>query len=200
MDTGYDDVGYYYKGYHSEDGAGPKPWKDVGMTGVTLFEIYSAKKVKPREDNIIVKQAFRNVLKHAQNPKDWIQYPQYKSGLEGYDAWIKAVESGTAITFGLAYNAAVWAECRIMAVEFLKEAQDRLDGELRPIFEKGIGYYDAVSRNLVEANKLLPFSPDLTMDPIKVNDQSRAMVEALKSAREAEAKGLQVLEKIVEVL
>ncbi|MFX0079798.1 MAG: ArsR/SmtB family transcription factor, partial [Candidatus Hermodarchaeota archaeon] len=197
---GYDDVGYYYKGYHTEDGAGPKPWKEVGMTGVTLLEIYSVKKVKPSEDKITLKQAFRNVLKHASNPKDWIQYPQYKSGLEGYDAWIKAVESGVAITFGLAYNAAVWAECRIMAVEFLKEAQDRLDGELKTIFEKGIGYYDAVSRNLVKVNKLIPFSSDLTMDPIKVNDQSRAIVEALNDAREAEAKGLQVLEKIVEVL
>jgi hypothetical protein len=87
-----------------------------------------------------------------------------------------------------------------MAVEFLKEAQDRLDGELKPIFEKSIGYYDAVSRNLVEVNKLMPFSSDLTMDPIKVDDKSRAIVEALKGAREAEAKGLQVLEKIVEVL
>ena len=65
---------------------------------------------------------------------------------------------------------------------------------------KAIGYYDAVSRNLVKVNKLFPFSPDLTMDPIKVNDQSREAVEALEAAREAESKGLQVLEKILEVL
>lgn len=197
---GYDDVGYYYKGYHVEDGGGPKPWKEVGTTDVTLLEMYSVKKVKPIDDARTVKQAFQNVLKHAQNPKDWIQYPQYKSGLEGYDAWINAVESGTAVAFGMAYNAALWAECRIMAQEFLKEAQDRLDNKFNTILEKAIGYYDAVSRNLVKVNKLYPFSIKLTMEPIKVNDQSHAAVEALKAAREAEAKGLQVLEKIVELL
>jgi DNA-binding transcriptional ArsR family regulator len=197
---GYDDIGYYYKGYRVEDGGGPKPWREVGTTDVTLLEINSVKRVKPADDITTIKQAFQNVLKHAQNPKDWIQYPQYKSGLEGYDSWIDAVESGKAIAFGLAYNAAVWAECRIMAVEFLKEAQDRLDVKFNPILEKAIAYYDAVSRNLVKVNKLFPFSPDLKMDPIKVNDQSREAVEALEAAREAESKGLQVLEKIVEVL
>lgn len=197
---GYDDIGYYYKGYRVEDGGGPKPWQEVGTTDVTLLEINSVRKIKPADDVTTVKQAFQNVLKHAENPKEWIQYPQYKSGLEGYDMWINAVESGMAIAFGLAYKAAVWAECRIMAVEFLKETQDRLDVKLNPILEKAIGYYDAVSRNLVKVNKLFPFSPELTMDPIKVNDQSKEAVEALQAAREAEAKGLQVLEKIVEII
>lgn len=197
---GYDDIGYFYKGYRVEDGGGPKPWREVGTSDVPLLEMYTVKKMKPQDDTTTVKQAFRNVLKHTQNPKDWIQYPLYKSGLEGYDTWIGAVESGTAVAFGLAYNAAIWAECRIMAVEFLKEAQERLDTKFNPIFEKAIGYYDAVSRNLVTVNKLYPFSPELTMDPIKVNEKSHAATEALEAAREAESKGLKVLEKIVEVL
>lgn len=194
---GYDDIGYYFKGYRVEDGGGPKPWQEIGTTGVTLLEINRVKKVKPADDISTVKQGIQNALKHAQNPKEWIQYPQYKSGLEGYDAWISAMESGTAVSFGLAYNTAVWSECRIMAVEFLKEAQDRLDMKLNPIFEKAIGYYDAVSRNLVAVNRLFPFSPDLTMEPIKVNDQIRTAIEALKGAREAETKGLQVLKEII---
>lgn len=197
---GYDDVGYYFKGYRVEDGGGPKPWSEVGTTGVTLLEINRVKKVKPGDDVTTVKQGFQNALKHAQNPKEWIQYPQYKSGLEGYDAWISALDSGTAVSYGLAYNAAVWSECRIMAVEFLKDAQDRLDMKLNQIFEQAIGYYDAVSRNLVAVNKLFPFSPDLSMNPIKFNEQVHAAIEALEGAREAEARGLQVLEKIVEIL
>ncbi len=197
---GYDDIGYYFKGYRVEDGGGPKPWQEIGTTGVTLLEINRVKKVKPVDDITTVKQGIQNALKHAQNPKEWIQYPQYKSGLEGYDAWISALESGTAVSFGLAYNAAVWSECRIMGVEFLKEAQDRLDMKLNPIFEKAIGYYDAVSRNLVAVNRLFPFSPDLTMEPIKVNDQIRAAIESLEGAREAETKGLQVLKEIIVAL
>ncbi len=194
---GYDNIGYFYKGFRVEEGVGPKPWKEIGTTGVTLLEMYSVKKGEPADVHTTVKQAFQMVLRHAQNPKDWIQYPQYKSGLEGYDAWINAVQAGTAIAFGLAYNAAVWAECRIMAVEFLKEAQDHLEKNLRPIFEKAIGYYDAVARNVVKINKLFPFSPRLTFDPIGVNDQNQLAVEHLRAAKEAETKGLQILEELV---
>jgi hypothetical protein len=197
---GYDDVGYFYKGYHVEEGEGPKAWKEVGTSDVPLLEIYTVKKGKPSNIRTTVKQAFQRTLQHAQNPKDWIQYPKYKSGFEGYDAWINAVESGTAIAFGLAYNAAIWAECRIMAVEFLKEAQDHLEKNFHPIFEKAIGYYDAVARNVVKVNKLFPFSPKLSFEPIKVDDQSRAAVEYLRAAKEAETKGLQVLAKLEESL
>ncbi len=197
---GYDDAGYYYQGYSTEEGSGPKPWQEVGTTGVTLLEMYRVNRIRPVNDNETIKHAFQLIVKHSQNPKDWIQYPKYKSGLEGFDQWIKAIESGTALSFGNAYNASLWAECRIMAVEFLREAQERLGSQYHLLFEKALGYYDAVARNLTKLSKIYPFSPQLPMDPIGLNDRTQICVDILKGAREAEAKGLKKLGELIDML
>lgn len=195
---GYDKDGYYYRGYTSEGGSGPKPWNEVGNTGVSLLEMYHVNRIRPVDEVTTVKQAFQFILKHSQNPKEWIQHPKYKSGLEGFDLWISAVESGSAVSFGNAYNAALWAECRIMAEEFLKEAQDRLGSKYNVLFEKAIGYYDAVARNLSKLTEMYPFSPKLSMEPIGVNDRTQPCIDILKGAKEAESKGLQTLQELIE--
>ncbi len=197
---GYDDDGYYYNGYTSEEGSGPIAWSKVGTTGVTLLEMYRVNRIRPTNQNAMVKHAFQLILKHSQNPKEWIQYPKYKSGLKGFDQWMSAIESGSAVSFGNAYNAAVWAECRIMAVEFLKEAQERLGPKHNLLFEKAIGYYDAVARNLTKLTEMYPFSPQLPMDPIGLNDRTQTCIDILKGVKEAEAKGLQTLGELIEVL
>lgn len=197
---GYDAIGYYYHGYTSEEGSGPKPWQEVGTTGVPLLEMYRVNRIRPDEDNATIKQAFQLILKHSQNPKDWIQYPKYKSGLEGFDQWIQAIESGGAVSFGNAYNAALWAECRIMAVEFLREAQERLGNRYHLLLEKALGYYDAVARNLTKLTEMYPFSPQLPMEPMGVNDRTQICIDILKGAKEAEAKGLQTIGELMEIL
>ena len=197
---GYDDVGYYYRGYRSEEGSGPRPWKEVGTTGVPLLEMYRVNRIRPVDDKITIKNAFQLVLEHSKNPKEWIQYPKYKSGLEGYNQWVNAIAAGNAVSFGNAYNAALWAECRIMAVEFLKEAQERLGSQYNLLFEKAISYYDAVARNLTKLTEMYPFTPQLPMEPIGLNDRTQTCIDILKGSKEAEIKGLQTLSELVEVL
>ncbi|MFX1475164.1 MAG: hypothetical protein ACFFCO_06795, partial [Promethearchaeota archaeon] len=61
--------------------------------------------------------------------------------------------------------------------------------------------YRQVAEHLGKVAELFPFQKDeLTMDPIKVDETSRQAVERLRAARDAEAEGLQVLEKIAENL
>lgn len=195
---GYDNVGYYYKGYFQEEGAGPKPWKDIGEMFIRL---YSVKKATTQVDHSTqVKMALQMVLKHSRNPKDWI-YSGYSSGLAGFDRWIKWVKSGNAEQFGHAYNSRVWAECRQEAVNFLQEAKNRLNLNLKPYLDKAIKNYEIVARNLTKVADMYPFDMNkLTIKPIGINEKSKNATNLLKKAREAEANGLFDLEKLLEFL
>jgi DNA-binding HxlR family transcriptional regulator len=196
---GYDNVGYYYKGYYQEGGAGPKPWKNIGEM---FLRLYSVKKINTLVDHgTQVKMALQMVLKHSRNPKEWINKPYYSSGLEGFDKWIKWVENGRAEQFGNAYNSRAWAECRQEAVNFLQEAKTHLNNKLKPYFDKAIKNYEIVAKNLKKISDMYPFDMNkLTIEPIDVNEKSKDATNLLKKAKEAEANGLSDLENIIENL
>ena len=100
----------------------------------------------------------------------------------------------------MTYNAAVWCECRHFAVEFLKEAKERLnDFKLDPLFDEAISHYDVVARQLNQVKELFPF---MTRKPEHIQDEARRnkAIEALKTASAAEEKGLESLQKIVDAM
>jgi len=196
---GYDEEGYYFSGPGCDGGKGPKPWQELGDTGIGVVEMYSVSPGQAAGDATIVREALAFALEHATSPEKWI-FPEYKAGLAGYDQWITAVGSGRASAFGMAYNAAVWAECRGYAVQFLREAQERLDGRAQALLDAAIQHYARVSEGLNQVAELYPFSAELPEDPIGVDDRNAAAVGTLTRAREAEAMGLQVLAHIVEAL
>lgn len=195
---GYDDAGYYYAGPGCKEGQGPKAWGELGDTGIGWIEQYSVSRGEAAGDATVVRQALAFALAHAQNPGDMI-LPGYKAGLAGFDAWIASVKAGSASHMGLSYNAAVWEECRRFGVEFLKEARGRLDGELAPLFDEALGHYRIVAGQLKAVCELYPFQGSVE-GSIPIDDRSRAAVEALKTARGAEAGGLAALEQIVAAL
>ncbi|MEJ2705134.1 MAG: hypothetical protein P8Z79_22065 [Sedimentisphaerales bacterium] len=118
-------------------------------------------------------------------------------GLEGYDTWIHAMEAGVAGRFGLGYNAAVWAESRRFAVEFLKEAQERRDKNLEPLFTVALQHYSVVAQNLKIVSDTYPFRK-CDNECVPVDDQARTVIEALTRARDAEANGLDALARLVD--
>jgi hypothetical protein len=197
---GYDEKGYLYRDILPPySGKGPKPWRDLGNTGIGLLEMYSVRPGQPADDVKTVKEAFRFVLEHSESPAKWI-FPKYKAGLAGYDNWRHALKTGKADGFGMAYNAVVWSECRNFAVEFLKEANERLrmDGELKLLFEEALGHYEIVAQNLRKVSETFPFKgPGTEGDEIKDPVRCRAALEYLENARKAEESGLRSLEKIL---
>jgi hypothetical protein len=195
---GYDDTGYYISGPGCDEGRGPKAWEELGDTGIGIVEVYNLKRSQVAEDAKVIKDALRAVLKHASNPSEWI-FEGYKSGLAGFDSWIRDMEDGKADRFGLGYNAAVWTECRKYAVLFLKEARERVNGKVKPLFDEAVEHYSEVADNLEKAVKSYPFDSEAS-GSIVVDDQSREATKVLRKAREAEAAGLHVLERIVSEL
>jgi len=195
---GYDDTGYYFSGPGCGEGKGPKPWQELGDSGIGVLEVYSVKPGKTANDAQTVKEALTFALEHSTSPAKWI-FPRYKAGLAGYDTWIRALEYGTADGFGMAYNAAVWCECRSYAVLFLQEAKERLGGQVASLFDEAIKRYQVVYENLKTATDSFPFHG---LEPEHIKDQARirTALDALRTAREAEAGGLETLQRIVNEL
>lgn len=196
---GYDAAaGYYFSGPGCDEGRGPKPWQELGESEIGVIEMYSVKPGQAADDVQTVKDALAFALEHATSPTKWI-FPKYKAGLDGYDAWIRALESGTADGFGMGYNAAVWAECRGYAVLFLKEAQERLDRRAAALFDRALDEYQVVFENLQTVAEAFPFhgmEPEHIKDPARI----RTAIEALQAARNAESDGLESLRGIVNEL
>ncbi len=193
---GYDDTGYYYSGPEADDGAGPKPWRELADTGIGWLEMRTVRPGRAADDATTVRDALSFALEIAEGSDKWI-LPKYRGGLQGYDAWIRAMEEGTAGRFGVGYNASVWAKCRRMAPEFLREARARLADSTCPLFDEAIGHYEEVSCALDRVAEVFPFSVENTMDPIGVDQKSAEAAEDLRRARAAEEAGLGVLRTIV---
>jgi hypothetical protein len=194
---GYDDEGYYFSGPRCDSGKGPKRWKELGDTEIGVLEMYSVKPGEAAEDITTVKEAFGFVLEHSKSPAKWI-YSMYKAGLAGFDNWIHALETDKADGFGMAYNAAVWSECRNFAVKFLKEVKERLGGKFSPLFDEAAGHYEVVAQNLKSTSKMFPFPPK--GDEIRDEARRKMALEHLRNTKKAEESGLRSLEKILREL
>ena len=189
---GYDDAGYYYNGPGADPVKGPKPWQELNNTGIGIIGMVSVRRGQPAEDVTAVKEAMEFALEHS-GGKKWV-LPRYNSGLAGYDKWIETLEQGKANDIGMAYNAAVWAECRTMACMFLEETKQRINGSVRPLLNEAIDSYYPIADSLNKVADLFPMFPQG-----EINDPERckkALVH-LKRARDAEATALKSLEKIV---
>jgi len=92
----------------------------------------------------------------------------------------------------MGYNAAVWAESRRFALEFLKEAQERLDKSMRSLFTDALGHYNIVAQKLKVVSETYPFK-ECDDERVPVDDRARTAIEALKRAQDAEVAGLDVL-------
>jgi len=195
---GYDDAGYYFSGPKCDEGKGPKPWQELGDSDIGFLEMFTVKPSKSADDIKTVKEALTFALEHSKDQDKWT-YPKYKTGLAGYDNWIKALEEGKADGFGMAYNSAVWSECRHHAVEFLKEAKERVGGKAGTAFEEAIGHYQQVAENLKKVADTFPF---LGLEPEHIADEARIStgLECLRKARSSEEAGLKALEGILSEL
>ncbi|MBD3235977.1 MAG: hypothetical protein GF330_04690 [Candidatus Eisenbacteria bacterium] len=196
---GYDETGYYFTGPLCPDGDGPLPWQELGRTAIGVLELYSVRPGDGLSDREIVRRGLALALEQSQHSGEWSP-PQYETGLAGYDRWIRAVEEGTALEIGLAYNAAAWGECRHFATQFLAEARQRLErGPFGAIAEAQL-HYRTVATHLAEVVRQMPFSPGLSSDPIGDDPRRGPVAAQLRAAREAEARGLHALAEIIAAL
>lgn len=197
---GHDDAGYYYSGPGREDGGGPKPWAELGLSDIGVLELYAVRPCEPAQVAVTVRDALSFALDHAHSPGKWT-FEHYRSGLEGYDNWVGALETGVASDMGMRYNTGVWLECRKNAVEFLKEAKQRLPGRADAAFDRALSRFASVAQGLEEVAQLYPWEWEASDErSLPVDETSRAAAEALRIAKQEEAAGLGALADIVHAL
>jgi hypothetical protein len=190
---GYDPTGYYVSGPGCDNGRGPVPWRKLGASEIGVVFASSISPGAPADVRRTVRDALSFALDVGYNRRRWTDSA---GGLVGYDVWIRTLEAGRAGRFGLGYNAAVWAESRNFAVEFLQEARQRLDGNLDSLLAQAVDPYQVVARNLKAISETYPFRKD-DQEEVPADDRARAAAETLRQTREAEAAGLAVLADIV---
>jgi hypothetical protein len=196
---GYDDLGYYFSGTECDDGKGPKPWIELGDTGIGIVELYRLKTTSPAGDRTVVREALTFALEFAQSPGKYV-FPDYKAGPDGYDLWLKGLQEGKSNRMGMAYNAAVWATCRRHGSAFLREAKDRIGNGLEPLFDQAAVHFQEVAGKLKGVSELYPFSENYRKSPIGINDKSRKATVFLNDAKEAEIRGFEALNDLVNIL
>jgi hypothetical protein len=190
---GYDEAGYYVSGPGCDEGQGPIPWRKLGASEIGVVFASSISPGESADERKTVRDALSFALDVGYNRRRWTDSA---GGLVGYDVWIRTLRAGRAERFGLGYNSAVWAESRKFAVEFLKEAQQRLDGGPDRLFEQAVEHYKIVAEALRTVADTYPFQQG-KHEPAAADDRALATAETLKQAREAEAAGLAVLAEVV---
>jgi len=189
---GYDETGYYISGAGCDDGAGPVSWQNLGTSEIGVILVSRVRRVEPADVRQTVREALTYAVDIGRNRQKWTDRT---GGLAGYDLWIETMEQGKADRFGLGYNAAVWAESRKFAVEFLREAKQRIGNDLGPLFDRAIAQYEAVAQCLRAVSDTYPFR-DGTAECVEVDDIARTVVRALQEARKAEEAGLGLLDEL----
>jgi len=195
---GYDGRGYYYSGPGCDQGKGPLPWQDYGVTNqVGIIHINAVTPCDPAEDTLVVRNALELALKQAASVEGANEL--YACGLAGYDQWIAALEGGCAEGWGAPYNAACYAETRHNAVAFLEEAKQRIGNEqLDGLFDEAIGHYEKVAAALKQVAATFPTLDEKPSETLDV--RVRRGVESLNAARGAEERGLKALEKLAQTV
>jgi hypothetical protein len=190
---GYDNTGYYISGPGCDDGAGPIPWRNLGESAIGVVLVANVQRTEPADARRTVRDALSLAVDLGRNRWKWTDRT---GGLDGYAVWIETMKEGRAGRFGLGYNAAVWAESRKFAVEFLLEARQQLPEDTHSLFDEAVAHYETVARNLKSVSDAYPFT-ECEHVGVRLDDRALAAVQALTEAHQAEAAGLDVLAELV---
>jgi CubicO group peptidase (beta-lactamase class C family) len=195
---GYGQCGYYYKGVGSENGDGPKLWKELGLPD-HYFEIHIVKPCEPAHAVKTIKDALNFAIEFSSDTNKWIG-PEFKSGPAAYDQWIAALRDGNADAFGNAFNALVWSECRSYAAPFLTEAKNLVNPNLHSLFDEAILHYQKAAENLQKVSGLFPCFTVSSLqreDNLKNKEVCNEAINLLTAAKEEDSTGFNILRNII---
>ncbi len=163
--------------------------------------VFGIQPCPPAPDEKVVKDALAEAVERGRRPDGWAITSHFRTGLAGYDLWAESLEAGKANRDGQTYNNQTWLECREMAVDFLKEARQRLPRRCEGAFDEAIAHYTVVRDALAELLEMIPqrgenpdFSPDLFQPPCPEG------ANLIRRAAAAERLGIECLEEIVKTM
>ena len=147
--TGYDERGFFTIGPypdHLHRRLTFDTWEEWGDDVYAYFYIYRAETPADRID--LVRASLEFAVDLFRHP-DAFAYEDYGVGLRAYENWLHAAEDHGG-TFGAAWNATVWSECRRSAAEYVTEIGTWFPAVAGATADVA-GTYTAVSKLLAEA-------------------------------------------------
>jgi hypothetical protein len=199
--NGYGDDVCLQWSHYFDGGCRARPWPQLGRNLTECFELTSVEPAADADagsDRAAVREALAFAL--SQRPSGEPLNGKNACGLQGYDLWIRCLQTGDwrkPEVRGVHHNAACWHECRCYAEKFLRLAGEKIGGDLRPLFDEAADHYRAVRKALCEMQAIFVYK--YPQPPVDDAGVARG-VHLLRAAREAEVKGLAVIERIVRKL
>ena len=147
--TGYDERGFFTIGPypdHLHRRLTFDTWEEWGDDVYAYFYIYRAETPAERID--LVRASLEFAVDLFRHP-DAFAYEDYGVGPRAYENWLHAAEDHGG-TFGAAWNATVWSECRRGAAEYVTEIGTWFPA-VAGVTTALAGTYTAVSNLLAEA-------------------------------------------------
>jgi len=175
------------------------PWEKFGRNDTDNFNVFSVEPAKPPGDEreaILKALEFALSLRSAAGPLDM----SHAHGMQGYDLWLRCLETGEWRRnpfWGVHHNVACWGECRAYAEAFLRLAGQTLGGGLQPLCEEAADHYKVVRTSIGQMQAVFLYK--YPQPPVSADGEVRATA-LLRTARDAELRGLATIERIVDVL
>ena len=168
----------------------PIPYDEIDAPGGPYVLGFPAALTMPRPN------ADRNAVRHAVELLSTKSgEPYYHRGQAAYDAWIAALQQNKAHVFGNSYNAQCWAEAKRFARDFLSRVAGRNKAAADPL-NRAVAAYSQAADAMGKVAELFPF-PDTekNVEDAVVRQQA---IQALKTAKEAEARAVAALNQAAE--
>ncbi|QDP39473.1 GyrI-like domain-containing protein [Radiobacillus deserti] len=157
----------------------------------------------PKTIPIMLKDTLIRTLEYALGKSPFAASREYKHGLEGYEAWIKAFEGRKIDEAGNAYNAAVVADARKHAHRFFSDLLKRwevstdLDCQVANCLKEGERIYRKIAEILADIPRMFPFPQG--GEPNNISTSKRA-IDILQSAHDWEKAGVALLTKLLKLI
>jgi len=158
---------------------------------------------RPVEHLSILRQSLKRSIAFSKGELQKPDHEPFRNGLAGYDAWIEAFGNGKIDVVGNAYNLAIIADAREFAVKFLGGFRDKwkeptaLEQRLIALAAEAAMHYGEVANALGRMRSMFPFphggEPN---DP----EQADRAIGLIRTAKAAEIRGIEVLERMLEEL
>jgi hypothetical protein len=198
---GYDDEKRVFRCRDMEKD-GELPYEKLGRGEATELYVLTIIGSHPKDSQSMLKGALKIAVNDAYHQYTEMDYNNC-NGLAAYDAWIEAFNNRTVDPFGNAVNIVKICEAREFAIRFLLELSTNwagltpLDEELRNLAKEASETYGVVAKQLIEMRNMFPFPQSGEPNNEVVAEHA---LELLEEAKDAEVRGVQLLERMLELL
>jgi hypothetical protein len=199
--TGIEDSGFTYLWWNVLEDKGYtvlRTWEDFGLVDVGILFVGSVRKTGTTLDDM---KTISDALHFALTVRDSeaSALGGQSIGIKAYDTWIESLQDGSLSEGpwchpdGTSHNAWCWCECRGYAVKFLQICAEKVSGSLSSEFFGAAEQYKQVYEALGKVTRLFPYNQSAAMPS---NETVESASIELRKAKDAEQKGLEIIEKI----